>query len=475
MRAAGLPRRHLGCDRPTRGPAKRDPFMRLKISEIIFAIRSNFWFIPTILSLIAIAAAYLFVEVHLWIARGVYEAYLPALRMPVESARLVLSTIAGSMITVASLVFSLTLVALTLVSQQLGPRALLHFMDDRPTQIVLGLFIATFLFALVVLTRLDDEVIGGQVPGLAVIAAVGLSVVALGMVIHFIHHIATRIQADVLIAELGGDFRAAAETFVSRGQAEDAFADDAERENLLRRFDGGNCFDISLGHSGYLLRFDTGAIGRLAKEHDLVLRVEARPGAFVLAGHPLLTAISVGDAEVDEDTLTRFRDQLSVGSRRTPQASIEFDLKALVEVALRALSPGINDPYTAAACIDRLADGMRVLMARETEQRVTRDDDGYVRVIHMPEPFERNLSLAFDPIIKAGHEHAIILGKLAEVLSQLRGQACHLHQEEAVTQQLSNVVALARQQDFSRAQQEEIFAFADLAPPLPASNAADRA
>ncbi len=370
--------------------------------------------------------------------------------------------------------FSLTLVALTMISQQLGPRVLLHFMDDRPTQIVLGLFIATFLFALVVLTRLDDEVVRGQVPGIAVFASVALSVAALGMVIHFIHHIATRIQADVLIAELGGDFQAAARTFVSRGQVEDAFADAAEREQLLDRFANGAGFPVALDGSGYLLRFDTDAMCRLAREHDMVLRVEARPGAFVLAGHPLLTAISCSNADVDDETLSQFRKQLSVGSRRTPQSSIEFDLKALVEVALRALSPGINDPYTAAACIDRLADGMRVMMTRETEQRVTRDEDGEVRIIHVPERFERNISLAFDSIIKAGNEHAIILSKLAEVLGQLRRQARDRHQQKAITDQLARIVELARRQDFSRVQQEEIFAFAELDAPLARSYPPDR-
>lgn len=449
--------------------------MRLKISQFIFVVRSNFWFIPALLSLLAILGAFFIVEADLWIRRSPLEGYVPSLRMPVESARLLLSTIAGSMITVASLVFSLTLVALTMVSQQLGPRLLLRFMDDRPTQIVLGLFVATFLFALVVLTRLDNEVIDGQVPGLAVVAAVALSVVALGMVIHFIHHIATRIQADVLVAELGSDFRKAAETFVSRGRAEDAFADDGEREELLRRFAEGKCFEVALQKSGYLLRFDAEAMCRLAREHGLVVRVEERPGAFVLAGHPLLTAAPDGDDEIEDGTLGKLRGQLSVGWRRTPQASVEFDLKALLEVALRALSPGINDPYTAAACIDRLADGMRVLMARETEQRVTRDGDGKARIIHMPEPFEGILSLAFDPIIKAGQDQAIILSKLAEVLSQLRGTACYLHQEEAITEQLGRVVALARRAQFSRAQQEEIFAFADVAPPLAGSGASESA
>jgi len=430
--------------------------MRLQISQIIFAVRSNFWFIPALLSLIAIFAAFFVVEADLWIAGSAVEGYVPSLRMPVESARLVLSTIAGSMITVASLVFSLTLVALTMISQQLGPRALLHFMDDRPTQIVLGLFIATFLFALVVLTRLDYEVVSGEVPGLAVMVAVALSVVALGMVIHFIHHIATRIQADVLIAELGGDLRAAAQTFVSRGRAEDAFQDGVERDNLLRRFAQTKTFGVALESSGYLLRFDPDAMCRLAEKHGLVLRVEERPGAFVLAGHPLLSAIPDNGNEIEDSALSAFRGQLSLGSRRTPQSSIEFDLKALVEVALRALSPGINDPYTAAACIDRLADGIRVLMNRETEHRVTRDGEGNVRIIHMPETFERNLSLAFDPIIKAGQDHEIVVSKLAEVLSQLRSLVCYAHQEDVISENLQRVAGLARQQSFSPVQQKLI-------------------
>lgn len=435
--------------------------MRVQISQILFAIRSNFWFLPTMLSVMAMIAAYFIVEADLWLARGVFEGYVPSPKMPVDSARRILSTIAGSMITIASLVFSLTLVALTLVSQQLGPRVLLRFMNDRMTQIVLGLFIATFLFALVVLLRLDQEVTENKVPGTAVIAAVGLAVVALGMVIQFIHHIANRIQADMLIAELGKDFQKAAKTFVSRGRAEDAFADDEERAKLLRRFEASRQWPVSLDNSGYLLRFDIEGISKLAKEHGVLLRIEVRPGAFVLAGWPVVTVISEADEEVEDSTLRAIRRELSVGSRRTPEASIEFEIKALVEVGLRALSPGINDPYTATACIDRLADGIRVLMARETEQQVTRDSDGEVRIVHMPEPFERNLSMALDPITKAGQDQGIVLAKLAEALSQLRHGACQPHQDEAIRRQLARLAGIARRGDFSEAQLQMILGFAN--------------
>jgi uncharacterized membrane protein len=127
--------------------------------------------------------------------------FVPLITMPIESARLALSTIAGSMITIASLVFSMTLVALTLVSQQFGPRILMLFMDDRETQVVLGLFVGTFMFALIILLRLGDEAMGNRVPGVAVIAAAALTILSLGMMIRFIHHISMRIQADVLIAD----------------------------------------------------------------------------------------------------------------------------------------------------------------------------------------------------------------------------------------------------------------------------------
>ncbi len=432
--------------------------MNLQLSNIWYAIRSNFWFLPALLSLAGIASALLLLEADIALHNS---GYLARLAMPTESARLALSTIAGSMITMASLVFSMTLVALTLVSQQLGPRILVRFMDDRPTQIVLGLFIATFLFSLIMLIRSGgDDAEGGRVPGVAVAVTATIAVLSLGAMIHFIHHIATRIQADVLVAELGEDLNFAAAQFIEAGTGEEPFATDGEREHLDQLFDRSEPKKISLKESGYLRRPDAATACRLAEENDLVLRMTVRPGTFALAGVPLMEVAARGGgtaggtakpnasdenaspANALKDELTdKLRATMTVSRRRTPQASVEFEIDALVEVALRALSPGINDVYTAMTCIDRLSVGVRTLMQRDGDQRVARGSDGEIRFAHAAEPFGRYLNKAFRPIRHAGRDNPMLLDKLEEALCRLREAARTPQQRETIEELLGQVRA----------------------------------
>jgi uncharacterized membrane protein len=393
--------------------------MQLNLKSWIFALRTSFWPIPTAMTLLAIFAAFGIMEADLFV-QDREIAFVSEMTMSLEGARLAVSTVAGSMITVASLVFSMTLISLTLVSQQLGPRILLHFMDDRTTQVMLGLFVATFIFALIVLLKLGDEALGGRVPSLSVLVTAGLAIAALGMMIRFIHHIATRIQADVLIAELGDDLReAAAEFFPSDSSAHEP-ADDSELQSLRECFDSEKTKQLALSRSGYLRRIDEENGCELAVENDLLLRLAARPGEFVLAGIPVLAVTrESGAAEISQELEEKLCSLVSVGQRRTPEASIEFEISALVEVALRALSPGINDPFTANACIDRLADGLRQLMQRKTQQPVTRDEQGKIRILHQLQPFSRYLSKSFDEIAEAGREKRRVLNNLISVHESL--------------------------------------------------------
>ncbi len=393
--------------------------MKLDLQSWLFAMRTSFWPLPILMGLMAIVAALVIMQADLTFqAKNV--RFMPMMTMPIESARLALSTIAGSMITIASLVFSMTLVALTLVSQQLGPRILLLFMDDRETQVMLGLFIATFVFALIVLLRVGDEELVGRVPAVAVILTAGLAIFALGMMIRFIHHIATRIQADVLIAELGHDLTEAARKFAKLDQEGDQTTSEQELKKIKRRVTDDPAIDVTLGTSGYLRRLETETACDLAKQHNLVLSMKVRPGQFVLAGTPILAVACNADGkEIGDDLQSELCRLVAVGEKRTPEASVEFEISALVEVALRALSPGINDPFTASACIDRLADGMRTLMQRKTEQRVSRDEDGEIRVVHAAEPFSRYLITAFSAIREAGRNNTLITNRLAKILADL--------------------------------------------------------
>ena len=402
--------------------------MRIDLKAWLYAMRASFWAIPIVMALAAIVAAFAIMEADLAIGRK-QLTFPPAMTMPIESARLALSTIAGSMITIASLVFSMTLVALTLVSQQLGPRILLFFMDDRETQIMLGLFVATFIFALIVLLRVGDEALGGRVPSLAVLLTAGLAIFALGMMTRFIHHIATRIQADVVIAALGRDLKAAASGFADQGADSGKAAGADELEQIDKQLSGDALTHVALETSGYLRRMDTDTACSLACEHDLLIAMQVRPGQFVLAGTPILAVCSNnGDADLGNDLQRDIACLVTVGERRTPEASVEFEISALVEVALRALSPGINDPFTACACIDRLAVGLLHLMDRDSERRVHRDDDGVIRVVHTAEPFSRYLSSAFDAIAHAGRNQPVVLEKLSATLAsleQIAGEKTH--------------------------------------------------
>ncbi len=411
--------------------------MRNKLSSLWYAVRLNFWFIPTLLSFGAIVAAFVVIQIDLSF-RDHGLGYFGNLSMPIEGARLALSTIAGSMITVSSLVFSLTLVALTMVSQQLGPRILMLFMDDRPTQIVLGLFVATFIFSLVVLLRIGDVAIEGRVPGIAVVSAAVMAIFSLGMMIHFIHHIATRIQADVLITRMGNDLCQAAEHFVAQGSQQESFADDLEQNQIVQLFDHGKTESIALERSGYLSRLDVEGATDYASKENLMLRMEHRPGAFLLSDMPVLSVVClVADKRLTEEDRDCLRGLLSVTSRRTPEASLEFEICALVEVALRALSPGLNDPFTAMACIDRLGDGMKVIMERDGEQRVSRDVDGKIRVVHIREPFSRYLRTAFAAIHEAAQDNRMVQDKLRTTLDNLSAFAQTELQRKALINQVN--------------------------------------
>lgn len=416
--------------------------MQFHFHSWLYAIRTSFWPIPLAMGLTAILAALAVMEADLAI-QGRDVAIVSKMTMPLESARLALSTIAGSMITIASLVFSMTLIALTLVSQQLGPRILLHFMDDRETQVMLGLFVATFIFALIVLLRVGDEAMGRRVPALAVLLTAGLAIVALGMMIRFIHHIATRIQADVLIAELGDDLNRAAEKYAAEDRSEDHLPEEDELKAFQETFDDKNVVNLALSKSGYLRRLETGKACELAMENDLFLRMQARPGEFVLAGTPVLAVVCRnGTGSISEELQEQICALISVGRRRTAEASLEFEISALVEVALRALSPGINDPFTASACVDRLADGLRKLMQRETELPISRDQEGDIRVMHKEEPFSRYLATAFDAITESGRSKDQILKKLTETFKSLENLTKQDQQKEELERRQKIIEAM---------------------------------
>lgn len=355
----------IGRGPPQGGGSAKGTTIRAQAKSISAAVTGSFWFVPLLM-----AAGGLILALGL-VRLETLEALVPLRdlflypRFGPEGARAVLTTIAGGMMSMASLVFSLTFVGLTLLSGQLGPRLLMMFMHDKPTQLVLGAFVGVFLYALVVLvnvTELED----GFVPHLAVAVAIVSATIAFGLVIFFVHHMALSIQADVIVAHLGRRFTDA----IARVAAEAAGEDIARANAHLDAFNGFSGGPIPAPSSGYVRHIAYDTLMRLAEKHGLTIEIAVRPDDFTAEGLPL------AHVEGPAPDIAALADCFAIGPRRDVLQEATYEARALIDIALRGLSPGINDPNTAVAAIDHLSGGLLPLARSAGVPRVLFTADG---------------------------------------------------------------------------------------------------
>ena len=388
--------------------------MRVRLKVVIDKLTGNFWFIPSVMTAAAVVLAAAAValdhsEYGDLLRRGTWHD-----RLQIENARLIVSTIAGSMITVTSLVFSLTLIALTLASQQLGPRLLSVFMRDRVTQVVLGLFVATFLYSLLILAALANVDDRWSTPVFSILVALLLAVVSVGFLISFIHHLANSMQADTIIARMGADLARQVEHLFPP-QADDDGHDRRESVASERRSVDG--VEIHARSSGYIQTVDLESLIECASDRDLQVTLCVRPGDYVCEGEPLASATPeerISD-EVGEDLATA----IVLGSTRTPVQDLEFAMSAIVEIALRALSPGVNDPYTAVTGIDKLGDTLSRVMQRGPSVSHHTDSQGRLRVTTPIITLDNLMDMAFNEIRQSAKDNVAVTLRLLDTLVRL--------------------------------------------------------
>ncbi|MBO6550900.1 MAG: DUF2254 domain-containing protein [Rhizobiales bacterium] len=390
------------------------------LKQLFITIKSSFWLLPMIMSTSGVIAAIFILDLDYMLqGLGLYS-YFSSISMPIETVRLVLSTTAGAMITVVSLVFSMTLVALILVSQQLGPRILIQFMDDLQTQITLGLFNATFLFSLIVLVRIDTSASTDEVKGVVIIISVLLTIASIITLIHYIHHLAKRIQADVIVSELGSDLEKATRQYVRQSQEIYDHIETDDYDELMQSFEAKAFYSVVMKNSGIIQQFNETSAFKYAKENNLIFVLKITPGEFLLSGRPLMHVYQgETDEEVCEDKLEVLSAFFSVSKIRTPIASINFEINAITEVALRALSPGVNDPQTAVFCINQLAVGLMILMEVRNQPKVLKDDEDITRILYKKQTYNSYLHQAFDGIIDACASNQLVKTHLAKILDEL--------------------------------------------------------
>lgn len=413
--------------------------MRLHLLRTWDRLRSSYWFIPAVMTVgaLVLAIAATTVDARLGSAWLEEVAWLAANKP--DGARAVLATVAGSMITVAGVVFSITIAAVSYASGQYGPRLLTQFLRDTGNQVTLGTFIATFVYCLHVLrtVRSPDEVgpgffeavdgAAGFVPHIGMLGALALALCSIGVLIYFIHHVPQSIHISVAIANIGeellGQIEAQFPAPLGRGTPDDADRQADEARAAVAQ--QGPTAEVRARQSGYVQGVDEVALFGAARAHDLCLRLRYRPGDFVQRGRALLDAWP--PERVDDAVRERLRGAYATGRRRTPVQDLPFLIEELVEIAARALSPGVNDPFTATRCLDWLGAALGSLAQRDLPAPLRYDDDGALRVIAYPVTFAGYAELAFGrlrPYVAADRNAALhTFQTLGEVTADTRRPA----------------------------------------------------
>ena len=410
--------------------------MRTKISNLYERMQSSYWFIPSIMAVQAAAFATLMLYVDLLNQKF---SFLDLSWINLTSAaggRNILSTVASSMITVTGVIFSITIVSLSLTAQQYGPRLLQNFLRNRGNQIVLGTVTATFLYCLLVLRTINESQEHGFVPHLSILGGLGLAVLCVGMLIYFIHNITVSIQVSNVIANVSRDL----DRMVERLFPDERPGSITPRENEMTLVDlipegfSEQARPVSCETAGYLQAIDHDGLLDLAIEHSLVLRILHRVGHFLVPNTDLVE-VWPGETVDDPEFCKQINQNFITGRQRTQNQDLELLANELVEIAGRALSPGINDPFTAMSCIDHLVLALCNLAQRAFPSPGRRDRDNNVRVIDLPPSFRRIVDLAFDQIRQYGSSHTAVTLHLLEEIKRIMPFTRNTEQRDALLRQ----------------------------------------
>ncbi len=329
------------------------------------------------------------------------------------------------MIGVAGTVFSVTLVALTLASSQFGPRLIKNFIAVRLNQVVLGAYVSTYLYCLLVLNAIKATDGFNFIPAISILVAILLAVVNIILLIVFIHQIAISIQADKVISDIHEFISSHVKTLFPEKLGEGLDMEDkVHADNIKAHYK--ECVCVKSPKSGYLQYIDSESLLDTMTFNKSLLELNVKPGDY------LVENIEIGkiyqSKPVDQNLLKKVTGQFIIGRTRTSQQDFEFSIHQMVEIATRALSPGVNDPFTAVACIDNLSATMCYLAQVKFPSKYRFDEDKDLRVIAVALSFEGVLDAAFNQIRQFSSGSPAVIIRLMEALiavSQFTNNGSH--------------------------------------------------
>ncbi|MFF9408116.1 DUF2254 domain-containing protein [Streptomyces anandii] len=334
-----------------------------------------------------------------------------------EAARAVLQTIAGSLITVTALTFSLTVVALQMASSQYSPRLLRTFSADRYVQVTLALLLTTFTYALTVLRTVRTGDAGEFVPQLSVSVAFALALASVVLLVVFLSHLVRELRAEVMLIAVHQDAERAIERVLGDNEPEEG---DRPAEPLRQP---GEAVPLLASRSGFLTAVDEAAMLRAAVDADAVVLVDRLPGSSLVAGTPCGSAWPRESATfrpgARDELLRRAARAIVAGHERTDAQDIAFALRQFSDVAIKALSPGLNDPTTAVHALSHSSALLCELARRRLGPRTLYDDERRLRVVLNRPDLSNLLDVAVTQPLRYGAAEPEVLARLLMLLHEV--------------------------------------------------------
>lgn len=399
--------------------------MRIRLFAIMQYLSSSFWFLPMIMILVALILGVLIPELDRYLERwGMQKIHSALYSSGAEEARIVMETVASSMINVAGIVFSITLVALSLAANQFGSRLLHSFMRDKINQMILGLFLATYVYCLTVLRMVRWVETQEGIPQISVTFAILLAVCNTFFLIYFIHHLAEEIQSPNVLMAVSRELDEVIDLLYPEEVGQEP-EDDVPSDSPIREIEDlfkKRTAMIKPSRNGYIQLINTEMLMNLAKKKDVVVKIKQDPGRYVLTTDVLMQVWP--QERVDETLIKKMQSAFTINSQRTIDQDVIFGMDLLVEVALRALSPSLNDSFTAMQCLDWLSHALIRMGDRKMPSPYRMDDTGQPRIIAYPASFESLTYTAFNPIRQNCQNNPLVMFYMLETI---RDVLYHIH------------------------------------------------
>lgn len=415
------------------------------MKKIIFfwkELLTTFWFLPVLIIVFSILLSIVLISLDSSITISQEGWVRFFLVNSSDSARSILSTISGAMMSVAGTVFSITLVALTLASSQFGPRLIKNFMYVRLNQVVLGSYISTYLYCLLALNAIRDSNDYTFIPSISILVAIFAAVANIILLIIFIHQIAMSIQADKVISDISDFITKQIETLFPEKMGEEKDRDESvDTSTAISGYQ--KRIPIKSPTSGYLQYIDSEALIEIITKNDALLELYFRPGGFLVKGVEI--GLLYSNENLDDDEFEKIFTHFVIGKTKTAQQDLEFSIHQMVEIAARALSPGVNDPYTAISCIDNLTATMSYLAQAKFPSKYRFDEDGNLRVIADTLDFEGVLDAAFNQIRQFSEGSTAVIIRLIEALTTIHGFTKKDQYKKAVIKHAEMVLSIGKQ------------------------------